>query len=442
MNNDFPEVKETIEKIEVPYDKLDQTIDTAIKKGKDKRVIPKKRFPRVVAVASLAVCVVISSAFVSPAAAKMLSSIPLLNSVFEFAGDRGLQIASQRGLSKKIDQTVVDQNISLTIQDVFYDGTRLSISYVQETVGMLGELTLKVDGKEINFGDGRTGEKLPNDQYAGVLNIHTSEELPESFKLSIGVKEIGDVKGEWNFDVPVETSVEEIKTISPMKTMVFGDTTITVKSVHIGPAGVKLLVDVTRPREEMFGTEGSLFEMNVLTDQGESLTHMSGSGSGDEEDGKSVMHMEYRYAPLEESTEFLTVSPYFIHITSEDRLRIEQPLQRSELPITLDQGEMGKIIVTDVQYEADKTLLHFKVESDFPYDGHLNLNGLWIEDAAGNDLTSNAKGYPERIAPNMYVQEFQPTSDSTPLTVVTLEMLRLEVVEELQVKIPMPKELK
>lgn len=442
MNNDFPEVKKTIEKIEVPYDKLDQTIDTAIKKGKDKRVIPKKRFPRVVAVASLAVCVVISSAFVSPAAAKMLSSIPLLNSVFEFAGDRGLQIASQRGLSKKIDQTVVDQNISLTIQDVFYDGTRLSISYVQETVGMLGELTLKVDGKEINFGDGRTGEKLPNDQYAGVLNIHTTEELPESFKLSIGVKEIGDVKGEWNFDVPVEASVEEIKTISPMKTMVFGDTTITVKSVHIGPAGVKLLVDVTRPREEMLGTEGSLFEMNVLTDQGESLTHMSGSGSGDEEDGKSVMHMEYRYAPLEEGTEFLTVSPYFIHITSEDRLRIEQPLQRSELPITLDQGEMGKIIVTDVQYEADKTLLHFTVESDFPYDGHLNLNGLWIEDVAGNDLTSNAKGYPERIAPNMYVQEFQPTSESTPLTVVTLEMLRLEVVEELQVKIPMSKELK
>ena len=442
MNNDFPEVKKTIEKIEVPYDKLDQTIDTAIKKGKDKRVIPKKRFPRVVAVASLAVCVVISSAFVSPAAAKMLSSIPLLNSVFEFAGDRGLQIASQRGLSKKIDQTVVDQNISLTIQDVFYDGTRLSISYVQETVGMLGELTLKVDGKEINFGDGRTGEKLPNDQYAGVLDIRTTEELPESFKLSIGVKEIGDVKGEWNFDVPVETSVEEIKTISPMKTMVFGDTTITVKSVHIGPAGVKLLVDVTRPREEMLGTEGSLFEMNVLTDQGESLTHMSGSGSGDEKDGKSVMHMEYRYAPLEESTEFLTVSPYFIHITSEDRLRIEQPLQRSELPITLDQGEMGKIIVTDVQYEADKTLLHFTVESDFPYDGHLNLNGLWIEDVAGNDLTSNAKGYPERIAPNMYVQEFQPTSESTPLTVVTLEMLRLEVVEELQVKIPMSKELK
>jgi len=440
MNNEFPDVKETIENIEVPYDKLDQTIDVAIKRGRAKRVKPKKTFSRIIGVASLVVCVVISSAFVSPAAARMLSSIPLLNSVFEFAGDRGLEIASQRGLSKKIDQTVVDQNISLTIQDVYYDGTRLSISYLQDTVGMLGELTLKVNGKEINFGDGRTGEKLPNDQYAGVLNIHSTEELPESFKLSIGVKEIGNVKGNWNFDVPVETSVEEVTTISPMEKIVFQDMTFTVKSVKIGPAGVKLLVDITRPSGELFNLEGSLFEMNVLTDQGESLTHMSGSGSGEEEDGESVMHMEYRYAPLEESTEFLTVSPYFIHLTSEDRLRIEQPLQRSELPITLDQGEMGKIIVTDVEYEDDKTLLYFGVESDFPYDGHLNLNGVWLEDAAGNDLASDTKGYPERIALNTYVQEFQPISEAEPLTVVTREMLRLEIVKELQVKIPMPKD--
>lgn len=440
MNNQLPNVKKTIEKIEVPHDKLDQKIDAAIKRGRAKRIKPKKKFSRIIGVASLAACVVVSSAFVSPTAAKVLSSIPLLNSIFEFAGDRGLEIASQKGLSKKIDQTVVDKDISLTIQDVFYDGTRLSISYLQDSQDMLGELTLKVNGKEINFGDGRTGEKLPNDQYVGVINIRPTEELPKSFKLSIGVKEIGNVKGEWDFTIPVETSDEEVTTINPMETIVFKDTTFTVKSVKIGPAGIKLSVDVAKPSgEDLFNIEDGLFEMNLLTDSGESLTHMDGSGSGEDEGGKSVMHMEYRFAPLEESTEFLTVSPYLIHLSPEERSRIEQPLRLDELPITLDQGEMGKIIVTDIKYEEDKTLLYFQVESDFPYDGHFNLNGLWIEDAAGNELTGDAKGYPDRIAPNMYVQEFQRISESEPLTVVTREMLRIEVAEELQVKIPIPK---
>lgn len=439
MNNQLPDVKETIEKIEVPYDKLDQTIEVAMKRGRTERGKPKKKLSRIIGVVALAACVVISSAFVSPVAAKVLSSVPILNSIFEFAGDRGLEIASQRGLSKKIEQTVVDQNISLTIQDVFYDGTRLSISYLQDNVGMLGELTLKVNGKVINSGDGRMGEELPNDQYAGVLNIHTTEALPESFKLSIGVTEIGGVKGSWNFVVPVETSQEAVTTIDLMETVVYQDNTFTMESVTIGPAGIKLAVKHAGPigSELVLGMGNRLFGINLLTDHGESLTHMSGTGSGEDEGDQSVMHREYGFAPLEESAEFLTISPYLIHFTGEERSRIEQPLVHSELPITLDQGEMGKIIVTDVQYEEDKTLLYFQVESDFPYDGHLNMNGLWLEDAAGNNLMSDKKGYPERIAHKTYVQEFQPISESEALTVVTLEMLKLEVLEDLQVKVPL-----
>jgi Domain of unknown function (DUF4179) len=140
----------------------------------------------VIGVASLATCVLIGSAFVSPAMAKVLSSIPVLNSVFEFVGDRGLEIASQKGLSEKIEQTDTDQNISITMKNIFFDGTRLSTSYVQEFPNKrdeLGELRLKVDGKEINFADSRTGEFLSDNQYAGIIKIEPTEELPDSFDL-------------------------------------------------------------------------------------------------------------------------------------------------------------------------------------------------------------------------------------------------------------------
>ncbi|WP_148359514.1 DUF4179 domain-containing protein [Peribacillus simplex] len=441
MNNQIPDIKEAIEKIEVPIDKLDKTIDVAIKRAKTKHKKPKRKLYPFIGVASLATCVLICSAFVSPAMAKVLSSIPVLNSVFEFVGDRGLEIASQKGLSEKIEKTVTDNNISLTMKDIFFDGTRLSISYIQEFPNKwedLGELELKVNGKEINFGDGRTGEFLSDNQYAGVINIEPTVELPDSFDLSIGLNEIGKVKGNWNFEFPVTKSNEEVKTIQSNKTMVYKDTTLTLKTVKIGPAGIKLLVDLSSPSgKDPLMIDNSLIQFNLLNAQGESLTQLDGSGSGDDEGGKFVMHMEYRFSPLEDSTEFLTVSPLLMPHNIEQPSRVEQPLLINAIPITLDQGEMGKIIVTDVKYKEDKTLLYFEVDSDFPYDGHFRYNNLWLEDKTGKNLTSDSKGYPERIKQNTYVQEFQQINKNEPLKVVTFKMPNLEVLKEMEIKIPL-----
>ncbi|MFJ7931241.1 DUF4179 domain-containing protein [Peribacillus sp. NPDC096448] len=441
MNNQIPGIKEAIEKIEVPIDKLDKTIDVAIKRAKTKHKKPKRKFYPFIGVASLATCVLIGSAFVSPAMAKVLSSIPVLNSVFEFVGDRGLEIASQKGLSEKIEKTVTDKNISLTIKDIFFDGTRLSISYIQEFPNKwddLGELELKVNGKEINFGDGRTGEFLSDNQYAGVINIEPTEELPDSFDLSIGLNNIGKVKGNWNFEIPVTKSKEEVKTIQSNKTMGYKDTKMTVKTVKIGPAGIKLSVDLTSSTgENPEMIDDSHLQFNLLNDKGESLTQSGGSGSGNDKGGKLVMNMEYRFSPLEENSEFLTISPFLIPITNEQSSRIEQPLHLNKLPIILNQGKMGKIIVTDVKYQKDKTLLYFEVDSDFPYDGHFNFNTLWLEDKTGKNLTSDSKGYPERIKQNTYVQEFKHINKNEPLKVVTIKMPNLEVLKEMEIKIPL-----
>lgn len=441
MNNQIPDIKEAIEKIEVPIDKLDKTIDVAIKRAKTKHKNPKRKLYPFIGVASLATFVLIGSAFVSPAMAKVLSSIPVLNSVFEFVGDRGLEIASQKGLSEKIEKTVTDKNISLTMKDIFFDGTRLSISYIQEFPnkwGDLGEMELKVNGKEINFGDGRTGEFLADNQYAGVINIEPTEELPDSFDLSIGLNNIGKVKGNWDFEIPVTKSKEEVKTIQSNQTMNYKDTKMTVKTVKIGPAGIKLSVDLTSSAgENPEMIDDSHLQFNLLNDKGESLTQSDGSGSGNDKGGQLVMNMEYRFSPLEENSEFLTISPFLIPITNEQSSRIEQPLHLNKLPITLDQGEMGKIIVTDVKYQKDKTLLYFEVDSDFPYDGHFNFNTLWLENKTGNNLTSDSKGYPERIKQNTYVQEFKHINKNEPLKVVTIKMPNLEVLKEMEIKIPL-----
>ncbi|WP_153732623.1 DUF4179 domain-containing protein [Sporosarcina obsidiansis] len=439
MNRQNHDVKKAIDQIDVPHEKLDQTIASAIQKANVNNKKPKRKYFPTIAAASFATFLLLGSAFVSPTMAKVLSSVPVLDSVFEFAGDRGLVIASLRGLSEEIEQTVTDKGISLTIKDVYYDGTRLSVSYIQESPhpkDHLGEFQLKVDGKEINFSDSRTGKLLSDTQYAGILNIDPVENLPDSFDLHMALNEIGDVAGSWDFEIPVTLSDEDVQTIQVNKKLVYQDTEMTVKDVKIGLAGIKLSVSITSPEAidpTMVGDH--ILHFNLLNDTGEALTHLDSHGSGIVENGQNVMNMEYRYAPLEDASETLTVSPYLVPVNKGQSARIEHSLQTDQLPLTIDQGKMGKIIVQDLQYEEEKMLLYFDVASDFTYDGHFQFNTLWLEDAKGHNLAIT--GYPERVIGNTYVQEFKKTSKNEPLTLVSFEMPYLEVLKKLEVEIPL-----
>lgn len=439
MNNEKHDVKKAIDQIDVPHDKLDQSIANAIKKGKVNNIKQRRRVWPSITAASFAAFILLSSAYVSPTMARVLSSVPVLDSVFEFAGDRGLVIASQRGLSNEIEQTVTDEGVSLTIKDVYYDGTRLSISYIQESAhpkDHLGEFQLKADGQVINFSDSRTGKLLSETQFAGVMNIAPVEELPDSFELSMSLKEVGNVAGTWDFEVPVVLSDEDVKTIPVNKKLVYQDTEMTVKEVKIGAAGIKLSVSVTSPDEidpNMVGDH--LLNLNLLSDQGIALTQLDVYGAGNMVNGQNVINMEYRYEPLEYASESLTVSPYLVPVNTGQPVRIEHSLQSDQLPLTIDQGEMGKIIVQDLQYEDEKMLLYFEVDSDFTYDGHFQFNTLWLEDEKGNNLAIT--GYPERVEGNTYVQEFKKTSKVEQLTLVSFEMPYLEMLNELELEIPL-----
>jgi hypothetical protein len=105
MNNQFNDIKNAIEEIHIPLDKLNKTIELGVKRGKANRIKSKERLYPMLGVASITTFFVIGSAFVSPVMANVLSNIPGFKSVFEFAGDNGLEIASKKGISHKVAQT-------------------------------------------------------------------------------------------------------------------------------------------------------------------------------------------------------------------------------------------------------------------------------------------------------------------------------------------------
>lgn len=114
--------------------------------------------------------IVLGSGFASPALARSLERIPLVNSIFEFAGDMGLQAASRQGFTTSINNSDEVQGVTIRASEVIYDGTRLSVALTREgEEGAFSEsvqdLRVFIDGQPLNAG----------------------EEIENSFKHNIGI---------------------------------------------------------------------------------------------------------------------------------------------------------------------------------------------------------------------------------------------------------------
>jgi hypothetical protein len=80
-------VKKEVDKIKIPEDKLDHAIEHGLKRGKKSQRGLRKKMLYACSVAVLLFSLLIGSAFVSPAMAKIVSKIPYLGQIFESKDD-------------------------------------------------------------------------------------------------------------------------------------------------------------------------------------------------------------------------------------------------------------------------------------------------------------------------------------------------------------------
>ncbi|GBF78246.1 hypothetical protein PA598K_06864 [Paenibacillus sp. 598K] len=83
---------------------------------------------------------VIGSAYVSPVMAASLKNVPIISSFYQLAGDLGLQTAEQRGLAWKSNASVTQDGVTLSVSEIAYDGTRLSLLVSRDGAGFEGGL--------------------------------------------------------------------------------------------------------------------------------------------------------------------------------------------------------------------------------------------------------------------------------------------------------------
>lgn len=244
MGNEIHNFKEKVNAIPIPEEKMNAAISNTISSNNRS---PKK-FTYILAVAATLMVILFGSAFVSPAMAKLLIQVPLFGGVLSYF-DIGLEEVSNKGLVTKVGETFVDQEIPVTITEVYYDNFRLVIGYsipITEKIAdyeALGtEMKLLIDNKTVTSMHAQSTVK--DDVVLGTIETNVS--LPDSFTLDINFSEVFNKKGNWSFRLPVTKNTQALvyevnkkKEVDEYKFEVF--------DIQLTPSGTKIHLELDTP---------------------------------------------------------------------------------------------------------------------------------------------------------------------------------------------------
>jgi hypothetical protein len=105
-----------------------EKMDYAYENLPNRRSVRRNRLVLQTAVLLVALIIgVLSLGFVSPVMAKYLSNLPIIGSAFQSAGDIGLKQAGDEMASSFTRQTITDKGVPITLDQIIYDGSRISI---------------------------------------------------------------------------------------------------------------------------------------------------------------------------------------------------------------------------------------------------------------------------------------------------------------------------
>ena len=130
--------KEALNEIPVPSAELDVILEDTFKKEKKLFRLPLKRTIKyAIAVGVLSICT-ISSAYVSPAFANLVTQIPIIGYAFEHFIVQEEYYQSYEEISTDIGLVAESNGVELIIEQAFYDGNTVTLSYVLRTEEKLG----------------------------------------------------------------------------------------------------------------------------------------------------------------------------------------------------------------------------------------------------------------------------------------------------------------
>lgn len=309
MTDKIPSFKDQINEIHVPTEKLDDIIFKTVQEHTPKRKRSlRSKFVYTVSAAVVAFGLVVGSATVSPVMADIVSKIPVIGSVFIESNDAGLEQVSKLGFTQLIGESKQVDDKILTIEEAFYDGVRLTISYYLTTETPIAENyfslspSYKIDGQAYDTVTFRAENDITPTYHTGLLEIEIGDPLPDYFNLDLVFG--GRDGNRWEFSVPIEmnTNVELIEINHQQQV---AGVNLTVTEVSSGLGGLKLTYETSSSEKVNF--LATYLEFYIEDELGNEVSFHSGGGYGTDKMRKGF----YWFDPVNVHSKEITITPYF-----------------------------------------------------------------------------------------------------------------------------------
>lgn len=252
-------LKETLQTPVLPDDFASLVLDQ-LEPYPQTTAVSKKRRPwkSVMAAAAGVVLTIGLSATLNPSFAQWIGGLFSTEQV-----DEGLRMASEAGLAKRVNREVTDQGITLKIEDVIADSSRVALSYqILNDKGQAQDSYIEFDDSknEITATD-PTGKKLDGVSLGwtegsdyGLIEFSLREQSSwENINVKIHLTELNGTKGNWKLEIPVDLK-ESMKytTIVPLDGKAASEhgVDITMKEVRLAPSSSELLYETSFTNEE------------------------------------------------------------------------------------------------------------------------------------------------------------------------------------------------
>ncbi|GEN85192.1 hypothetical protein SLU01_35040 [Sporosarcina luteola] len=307
MNDKISSFKKEVDEIQVPVEKLDAIIGKVLdgEMPKQKGIIW-RRLAIGTSAAVLSLGILVGSAAISPAMANFVSQIPIIGSIFSQSNDKGLVQVSETGLTQIVGETKTVNGKSLTIDEVFYDGTRFTFSYsLVSDVPITDNYLMPswtIDGQQYASGMGRDAEVVISPmERTGIyeLGYYQEETVPLKEKFELGLWFEGEGGEEWDFHIPVVKQV--VKQIAIDEVQQLEDLKLIVSSINTGPGGMLINYKVESPYDQHIG---SFVRFEVFDENGNEYKMNYGGSTG-----ARYKKGTFLFVPIDEDVTQLTINP-------------------------------------------------------------------------------------------------------------------------------------
>jgi hypothetical protein len=352
-----------VEQIPVPKEKvfsaISKGVNKDIKRGKRKK---KKVLAGVVAAAALLGITVVSG-FVSPQINKVLANTPLIGGIFqEFNDSMGVELANQNAVTE-LNQSMTKNQVTVKLSSAYFDGNVVSITgFVDEGVEK-GKNEIREVSFDVNFED-YEGDNDPwlNGMSKDIKKVENGynfqwkmnypyKTFKKSSTLPITIHTINGIKGEWNFDIPIQQKESRTLAFDHKQGYLEDKVTILIKEIISAKASSSLIYETVQKYKS------DDIRLTKAIDEKGNVYRFGNGTSLDESEQEDGYHTTTRIemTRLKPAVKSLTFYPQ-IHVAD---LKVEQLLDKKMFTLKSERLKLG-LQVNNIVQKDNKLVVDYQ----------------------------------------------------------------------------------